>query len=746
MNLRYSLPASEQNAFNALNEEMIYCIPYDLSDIGLLVSDCYAIATNESIVLIKGQQIIRRIAYTECEKVKCEALVYNGAFIAIINGEEKILFQFSMTYFIQFSYFARGVDLQISGDNVVLDSKEPERICPKCHRALPGTRSCIHCGVKGRFFRRLGSMIKPTWKSFLLMTIFILISSGLMLATRYVEREFIDSVLIPRKGGLTDVIRFFVTVLVMNLGALGLGITKNRMSVRLGSLISKNLREQVYKKIQDLSLQFISNRSPGELMNRIQNDTSIIRNFMEVGFANMFNTMIFMFGALILMSIMNWKLTLIAVSAMPFIVIVSIVSRKTFKNKFTAQWKLADRANNQIQDVLSGIRVVKAFGKEKTEVEKFKEINLKLAKTQSRNEKFWSTFNPAISFMLGISSLFVLYFGGVNVLNGTFTIGELGQFMSYAGMLLGPLSWITMLPRLLVQTITSIERIYDVLDEENDVKDNERPVQVDIKGNVVFDKVYFGYKSYEPVLEDISFDVKAGEMIGIVGASGAGKSTLINLLIRLYDADSGNIYIDGVNIKDLDTKSFHSKIGVVLQETFLFSGSILENIRYAVPNSTFEEVINAAKVANAHDFITKFPDGYNSRVGEKGLNLSGGERQRIAIARAILINPRILILDEATSSLDTETEFQIQEAIYRLTSGRTTFAIAHRLSTLRKSDRILVIDQHRIAEMGTHNELLKRKGLYYDLVTAQLKMNKVDNTKVKDIKEIKGLITENVTA
>ncbi|MHB1485519.1 MAG: ABC transporter ATP-binding protein [Saccharofermentanales bacterium] len=729
MNLRYTLPASEQYAFDALDEEIIYCIPYDLSDIGLLVSDCYAIATSKSIVLIREGRIFKKILLSECEKVKCEALVYNGALVATIKGEESILFQFSMTYLTQFSYFARGVNLIINGDDIVLDSKEPERICPKCHRALPGTRDCIHCGVKGRFLRRLWTMIKPTWKSFMVMTIFIFVSAILMLGARYVERRFIDSVLIPRKGGLNDVIIFFFTVLVMNLGALVLGIIKNKMSVKLGSLISKNLREQLYKKIQDLSLQFISNRSPGELMNRIQYDTSVIRRFMEIGFANMFSTMIFMFGALVIMSIMSWQLTLIAVSTMPIIIIVSLVSRKAFHAKFTAQWKLADRANNQIQDVLSGIRVVKAFGKEKTEVERFKEINLKLAKTQSKNEKFWSTFSPAISFLLGISSLFVLYFGGRYVLNGTFTIGELGQFMGYAGMLLGPLSWITMLPRLLVETISSIERIYDVLDEEKEIKEKTDPVKVDIKGNVVFDNVYFGYKSYEPVLEEITFNIKEGEMIGIVGPSGAGKSTLINLLIRLYDADAGNIYIDGVNIKDLDMKNYHSRIGVVLQETFLFSGSILENIRYAVPDSTYDEVINAAKVANAHDFIIKFPDGYNSKVGEKGLNLSGGERQRIAIARAILINPSILILDEATSSLDTETEFQIQEAIYRLTAGRTTFAIAHRLSTLRKSDRIIVIDQHKIAEIGTHNELLKQKGLYYDLVTAQLKMNKVETPK-----------------
>ena len=261
--------------------------------------------------------------------------------------------------------------------------------------------------------------------------------------------------------------------------------------------------------------------------------------------------------------------------------------------------------------------------------------------------------------------------------------------------------------------------LYDILGQ--DVKEEDPAVlkDLDIKGEITFDHATFGYKSYQPVLSDINAVINPGEMIGIVGASGTGKSTLINLLMRLYETDDGRILVDGVDMKNISRNSYHSQLGVVLQETFLFSGTIIDNIRFSKPDATIDEIIRSAKLANAHDFISKLPDGYNTYVGEKGYTLSGGERQRIAIARAILTDPKILILDEATASLDTESEFMIQTALDRLTNGKTTFAIAHRLSTLKNADRIMVIDGHSIAEIGTHSELLNNKGIYYSLFTAQ---------------------------
>ncbi|MHB8961753.1 MAG: ABC transporter ATP-binding protein [Saccharofermentanales bacterium] len=729
MNLLYKLPKKIQEQIEGSGETIIYSIPYDIDANGDLLTDAFVAATDKAIYRTEAGAIQLRRPVDRFDRIRCEPQVHSG--ILVISGEagDSVFVRFSFRFLTQFSYFAKGVERIRNGVRQTITSSEPEKNCAECGRTLPGTASCPRCGSKGRFAARLGSMLRPHIKRFTVITMIVITTSVLTLTARYVERLFIDKVLIPSTGGVVEVLSFFLTVLLINLSVLALSVTLNRMSARMGTRISKNLREQIYTKLQECSLQFITERNPGELMNRVHKDTQVIQRFFEIVFSHMFSTVLMMIGAIIMMSIMDWRITLFALAVAPLIIFISYISRTKFHRKFSAQWILEDKANNQLQDALSGIRVVKAFGREEYQSEKFLKINTRLAHRQSQNEKFWSTFNPAVGLLLSITSLVVLYFGGKNVAGGTFSIGQLAQFVGYTAILMGPLSWISMFPRQLIQTITSIERIYDVLDEAKEIPAGDSESGHEITGNVGFEGVMFGYKSYEPVLEDISFNVEAGEMIGIVGSSGAGKSTLINLLIRLYDPDSGFITIDGRKLTDFDKKSYHSQIGVVLQETFLFTGSIYENIRYARPDANEEDVMQAARIANAHDFITRFPDGYNTRVGEKGVNLSGGERQRIAIARAILSNPRILILDEATSSLDTETEFLIQEAVHKLTKNRTTFAIAHRLSTLRKSDRIIVIDGHRIAEFGRHRELMEKKGIYYNLVTAQLQMSQVKSEK-----------------
>lgn len=410
---------------------------------------------------------------------------------------------------------------------------------------------------------------------------------------------------------------------------------------------------------------------------------------------------------------------------MPAIILFTAYFRRIFKI-FHKQWIASDEVNSQLQDVLSGIRVVKAFGTEERETLKFAAGNAKVAHITQRAEKLWATLNPIFELIFGLSTVLVILYGGINVLNGGFTMGEITMFTFYSAALYGCMRWLGNMPRMVISTLISIDRIYSVLDEEETITSRENAVVRQIEGRVSIRDVYFGYNAYESVLEGISLEIKPGEMIGLVGASGTGKSTLINLIMRMYDVDAGEIDIDGIDIRNYDKECLHRQIGVVLQEPFLFSGSVLDNIRYSKPEAGYEEVIRAAKLANAHDFVIKFPDGYDTKVGENGHNLSGGERQRIAIARAILCDPKILILDEATSSLDTETEYQIQEALARLIKGRTTIAIAHRLSTLRGADRIMVIDKKKRAELGTHDELLRQKGIYYNLVMAQLQMGRLD--------------------
>ena len=382
-------------------------------------------------------------------------------------------------------------------------------------------------------------------------------------------------------------------------------------------------------------------------------------------------------------------------------------------------WILARRTNIYLQDNLNGIRVVKSFGKEKQAIEDFEKYSEAQARQEESNAKLFDTVFPFVGFTIRLGSYFILLYGNLMLFGGHMNVGELSQFTSYSGIIYEPLMQITAIPRNISAFITSFSKILEILEEEPDVADIELPIDIKIEGDINIKNVTFGYDSYNPVLENINLDVKKGEFIGIVGHSGCGKTTLINLIMRLYDVTEGAIEIDGVNIKDISQNALRSQIGVVLQETHLFSGSIRDNISYSKPMASNEEIIEAARVANAHDFIMKLPQGYNTIVGEKGHSLSGGERQRIAIARAVIHNPRILILDEATAALDTETEKLIQDALNSLSLGRTTFAIAHRLSTLRNADKILVLNRGKVVEYGTHAELLGKKGFYYRLVMAQ---------------------------
>ena len=540
-----------------------------------------------------------------------------------------------------------------------------------------------------------------------MVALMMLFSSVVGLAGPMFQQRFIDNTLMSDHGSVREVIQFTLIMAVITVLSIVTRYLRSLWSAKLGAGISMDIRGRLYQKMQVLTLSFIQDRRPGELMNRINNDSANIRRFMEDAFGSIFYLLVLMTGAIIVMLTISPGLTLLSIVFLPLAVALSVGFRKVIHRKFHMQYSRGDDNNSALQDVISGIRVVKSFGKEKYESDRFKTISASYAGIQKKNEVFWASFYPMLTFIMGMGIYFVTALGGLKTLDGGLSVGQLLQFTTYATMLYGPLGWMTHLPRMIIQMLTSLERIYDVLDEQPKIRNRENPVSREIQGSVVFKDVCFGYRSYETVLEKINFEIRKGEMIGIVGASGTGKSTLINLVMHLYDVDDGELLIDGMNINEYRIEDFHRQLGVVLQETFLFSDTILNNMRFARPDATYEEIIRAAKMANAHDFICKTPNGYNTYVGEKGYNLSGGERQRIAIARAILNDPKLLILDEATSSLDTESEYLIQKALQRLTAGRTTLAIAHRLSTLKDADRLIVIDGHRIAECGSHNELLE---------------------------------------
>ncbi len=726
MKLCYALPPPERKLLGDAAADIQYCAPYDLDEGGRWINDGWFVATTAALYMLRGGQLVCRYDYADITSLKSENGVGCGLLVVVQGDKSGVLLRYSMHHISRFAFISRGVRLLIQGVRQLVESDEAENYCPKCGHSLPGTSHCPHCDGRSHTLRRLVKLCKPHGKRIALISALLVVGAMVLISQQMVIRDFIDNRLRqPEQATLRHLAVFIATLVSIAVFNISSIYVRFRMTVRLGADITADLRRQLYYKIQQLSLSFIDRRKSGELINRIGHDTKTIQKFMSDNVSFLFYNIVIMTAAVIVMLVINWRFTLLILALVPVIFLVNQVFWRFILRIFRMQWRRFDAISNRLQDVISGIRVVKAYGREEAEVERFSNLTGRYADIQSYNEKFFSSFYPFLSLLLSLSTCLVVYFGGRLILGGSMSQGELVQFMGYANMLYGPLGWMSFLPRDIVNVLTSLERIGDVLDERPDQDDVPDAVDTRIRGEVTLDNVTFGYKSYEPVLEKINLTVKKGEMIGLVGPSGAGKSTLINLLMRLYDVDDGRLLIDGVDVRHYKQERFHSQIGVVLQEPFLFSGSIFNNIVFSKPDATVEEVIRAAKMANAHDFICKTPDGYNTRVGEHGYMLSGGERQRISIARAILNDPAILILDEATSSLDTESEFQIQEALNRLIQGRTTFSIAHRLSTLRNADRIMVIDNNTCAELGSHDELLRKKGIYYNLVMAQLQTHKV---------------------
>ena len=719
MILRYMLPLNIEKAVSLEEDEKIYyAIPVDIDEDGKWTDKDYLVVTTRKIYIFRGEEKkIYNIG--DFESVTAEPGIGGGILTGRYKNVETVLVHYSSKHLGRYAYVARGINILISGRYEEVESNEYEKICPKCGRVIPGTRKCPKCSGEGGFLSVFLKMAKPYKKQFFGVFFLMIMAAVTTLLNPEVQKHLINDVL-REGGGMRKALVFLALMFLLSVGIVIVNVLKSNASARLGARISRDLRVELFNKFQRLPLSFINDRRPGELLNRITEDTRFIREFMEDVFCNLFAILFIFIWDVIFMLLLNVKLALLTFIFVPIVFAIMIGLRKTIDRIFHLQFKKNDDVASDLQDVISGMRVVKSYGKEREESGRFKALAGEYASIQKRNDRFWALFDFLVSFFMGMGVVVVVYFGGRDVFTDRMSYGELYQFITYTLLLFQYVGWMGRLPREVSRLTSCLERIYDVLAQDVKEEDKDKVHDVDIKGEITFDHATFGYKSYQPILEDINAVVKPGEMIGIVGASGTGKSTLINLLMGLYEIDDGQILVDGTDMKEISRHSYHSQLGVVLQETFLFSGTILENIRFSKPDATIPEIIKAAKLANAHDFICKLPDGYNTYVGEKGYTLSGGERQRIAIARAILPDPRLLILDEATASLDTESEFMIQKALERLTSGKTTFAIAHRLSTLNNADRIMVIDGHRIAEIGTHAELLERKGIYYNLFNAQM--------------------------
>lgn len=563
------------------------------------------------------------------------------------------------------------------------------------------------------YLRRYWLTTLGAWLSLLLMT------AGNLAAPRLLQ------VLIDQGIKMGD-LRLIYTLAA---GLVGLAAARGLFTFLQGYLSEKasqgvafDLRQELYAKLQSLSFSYHDQAQTGQLMTRATNDVEIVRMFTGMGFLQLLSTALVFLGTAFLLISLDWQLALLSLTTVPIaLTIIMTLTRRVMPRFLIIQQKLG-HLNTLLQENLAGARVVKAFAREPYEIGRFQAANASLLEENLRVARVFSFSIPLIFGLGNLGSLIVIWAGGLQVIGGRLTLGELVAFNTYVTMLTLPLFFLGMIMGLMTQAGASARRIFEILDADVEVREKPEAISLPpLRGRVEFDHVSFRYVgASEDALQDVSFVVEPGETVALLGATGSGKTTIIYLIPRFYDVKSGAVRVDGYDVRDVTLHSLRSQIGIVLQETNLFTGTIRENIAYGRPDATMEEIIEAAKAAEAHDFIMSFPDGYETRVGERGVGLSGGQKQRIAIARALLLNPRILILDDSTSNVDLETEARIQRALERLMKGRTSFVIAQRISTVQKADRILVLDRGRVVAQGRHEELLESSPIYAEIYYLQL--------------------------
>lgn len=533
-------------------------------------------------------------------------------------------------------------------------------------------------------------------------------------------RGLIDDIIIP--GNYGDVIWLALTAIVIVIFKAILQFLHGFFGGRLGNFLAYRLRNACYEKLQFLSFRYYDTAKTGDLMSRLTGDLEAIRNFIGFGFAQLLNLFLMVtFGSIVMLSI-SWKLTILALITIPFLAIVALRFEGKIHPAFQEMRLALSSLTTAVQENVTGVRTVKSFAREPYEIEKFSTRNERYKENQIFAATLWSRFFPFMELLASISVAVLLAGGGTLVIKGQLTLGEFVAFFSLIWYIIGPMWGLGFHINNYTQSKASGERVLEILNHEIDIKDEPNAIVLQpeqMQGNVSFDHVTFAYGNKMAAVQDINFEAPSGSVIGFLGGTGSGKSTIIQLLMRAYEVNEGKILIDGHNINDIAIKSLRSQIATVFQETFLFSSSIVNNIAYGMSNVTMEQVVAVAKLAKAHEFIMELPDGYNTVVGERGMGLSGGQKQRIAIARALLKNPKILILDDATSAVDMETEQEIQAGFQEVMAGRTTFIIAHRISSLRHADEILVLDEGQVVQRGKHTDLINVEGPYQDVYRIQ---------------------------
>ncbi len=614
------------------------------------------------------------------------------------------------------------------------DDEDPRR-CAQCGMPLDFKGdTCRRCVNRGAVLVRVFHMMRPYRKRAAIMMSLVLVGIGVALVPQQLVRLLINKVLAPEQAGnppLDETVAvYWLLGLVGSLfgtyliGALINGTTA-RLASFVGTQITFDMRSRVFHHLTRLGVAFYDRYSVGQLMARVSSDTEHMKAFVQQLTSGFLAQLITVAAVGAVLFALSWKLAFFTLLPAPLVMLSAVFFWKRVYPRYYRVSDAVSKLQSRLNTVLSGVRVVKAFGQEQREQTRFGQSSGYVRDSYRNVEYTVAMFNPAMGLLFQMGGLIVWFVGGRQVLYEGMPLGDLIAFLGLLGMFYQPLGHLTQLTTWLTQFLTATQRTFEILDTSPQILQTQAPQALPAKpGAVRFENVTFGYNRREPILKGISFAVEAGEHVGVVGKSGSGKTTLINLLARFYDVDDGCVRIDGIDVRDLSEDDIRRAVGIVLQEPFLFRGTIRANIAYGRTDATLEQIIAAAKSANAHDFIMRHPLGYDTYIGERGAGLSGGERQRVSIARALLYDPPILILDEATSNVDTESEQLIQAALQRVTEGRTTLAIAHRLSTLRHCDRILVIDGGHLVEQGSHQELLDQQGLYYRLVKIQTDLSR----------------------
>lgn len=717
--------------------EALFKLESDLTEEALFGVRTLTVRPNEVIVNDPSGAVVFRVPFSDIASAKTEPLVSGGRVILKLkSGEDLAIITYSQTHSNLFSEAARGIEQIANGEELMISLKIQKTRCENCGRLLPEKDGiCPVCVNRGKTMLRIAKFLAPYKKGAITLVACALTSTALNLLPPRLQGWLINLFSVKEVPGFLSSIvgqdnrngLFFLlvggwaSVLVI---AAGLQVINGRLMTYLGTHISGDLRTATYRAIEYLQIAYFDRKPTGAIASRVTQDTERVWFFLVDGLPFLVINALMLLGVLILLFLTNWILALCILAPFPLVALISMKVWRPISNKFHKVSQKMARVHMHLGESLMGIRVVKAFAREDHEYEKFIRRSNELRDAANHADQSWHTAFGFMSLCTSMGAVINWTVGGYMVLNGSLALGDFWMVSAYVGLVYGPLQWFAQINNWFSRAMAGAERIFELMDMVPEGRSGDQTLHK-VEGHVIFDGVRFGYDKSNPIIKSLSFDVKAGEMIGLVGHSGAGKSTTINLVCRFYEPDKGRILVDGIDIKEMSLQEYRAQIGIVLQDPFLFHGTIAENISYGKPGATMEEVMRAAKAANAHDFVLAKPEGYDTVVGERGARLSGGEKQRISIARAILHDPRILILDEATSSVDVETEKQIQEAIQNLVKGRTTFAIAHRLSTLRNADRIFVLERGEVVEMGTHEELMAKNGAFKKLVDVQSQLSQI---------------------